>query len=145
MITSRTLKSKSSPAAARAAQRGLTLIEILVVVTILGMIAGLVGIGVAGQLADAKIDAGNIQIKNIADALDLYKVKFNRYPTTAEGLEALTNPPNGKKPIMETIPKDPWAQDFIYVCPGSHNPSKFDIQSKGDDGQADTDDDLKNW
>lgn len=126
-------------------ERGLTLIEILVVVTILGMIAGLVGIGVANSLSDAKVDAGNIQIKNLSDALDLYKIKFNRYPTTAEGLQALSSPPNNKKPIMETVPKDPWGQDFIYVCPGTHNTRKFDIQSKGDDGVADTEDDLKNW
>lgn len=130
---------------ARRRRRGLTLIEILVVVTILGLIAGIVGITVANQLEDAKIDTANVQIKNIGDALELYKIKFNRYPNTAEGLQSLTNPPQGKKPLMENIPKDPWDADYIFVSPGSHNSSKFDLQSKGPDGVADTEDDVKNW
>ena len=131
--------------APRKRQRGLTLIEILVVVTILGLIAGIVGITVANQLEDAKIDTANIQLNNIGDALDLYKIKFNRYPTTAEGLQVLSKPPGGKKPLMETIPKDPWDQDYIFVSPGTHNSAKFDLQSKGPDGVADTEDDVKNW
>ncbi|MEQ8278819.1 MAG: type II secretion system major pseudopilin GspG [Deltaproteobacteria bacterium] len=129
----------------RRGQRGLTLIEILVVVTILGLIAGIVGITVANQLEDAKIDTGNVQMKNISEALELYKIKFNRYPNTAEGLQALVKPPGGKKPLMETVPKDPWDQEYIFVSPGTHNQSKFDLQSKGPDGVAETEDDLKNW
>jgi len=132
-------------AAGRRRRRGLTLIEILVVVTILGLIAGIVGITVANQLEDAKIDTANVQIKNIGDALELYKIKFNRYPTTAEGLQSLTKPPGGKKPLMEQIPKDPWDAEYIFVSPGTHNNSKFDLQSKGPDGVADTEDDVKNW
>ena len=129
----------------RRGRRGLTLIEILVVVTILGLIAGIVGIAVVGQLQDAQVDAASVQIKNVGEALELYKIKFNQYPTTAEGLSALTRPPGGKRPLMETVPKDPWGQDYIYVAPGQHNPAKFDIQSKGPDGIADTEDDIKNW
>lgn len=131
--------------AARRRQRGLTLIEILVVVTILGLIAGIVGITVANQLEDAKIDTASVQIKNLGDALELYKIKFNRYPKTAEGLTMLAKPPGGKKPLMESVPKDPWDGDYIFVSPGTHNPSKFDLQSKGPDGVADTEDDVKNW
>lgn len=126
-------------------RRGLTLIEILVVVTILGMIASIVGIMVAGQLEDAKVDTTKIQMSNVEDALQLYKIKLNRFPSTAEGLQALTKPPEGRKPLLEVVPKDAWSQDFIYVSPGSHNPSKFDLQSKGPDGVADTEDDLTNW
>ncbi|NJK88603.1 MAG: type II secretion system major pseudopilin GspG [Myxococcales bacterium] len=129
----------------RRSQRGLTLIEILVVVTILGLIAGIVGITVAGQLEDAKIDTGKVQIKNISDALELYKVKLNRYPSTAEGLNALTSPPEGRKPFMETIPMDPFGAEYLYISPGTHNPSKFDLSSKGPDGVADTEDDINNW
>ena len=129
----------------RLRRRGLTLIEILVVVTILGMIASIVGIMVAGQLEDAKVDTTKVQLKNVGEALQLYKIKLNRFPTTAEGLQALTRPPEGRKPFMEIVPKDAWSQDFIYVSPGSHNPAKFDLQSKGADGVADTEDDIKNW
>ena len=125
--------------------RGLTLIEILVVVTILGLNASIVGITVANQLEDAKVDTTNVQIRNIGEALELYKIKFNRYPTTAEGLQALTKPPGGKKPLLETVPKDPWDADYIFVCPGQHNTTKFDVQSKGPDGVADSEDDVKNW
>lgn len=145
-MTPKTNTSVSSQRRApRRRQRGLTLIEILVVVTILGLIAGIVGITVANQLEDAKIDTASVQIKNIGDALELYKIKFNRYPKTAEGLQMLVKPPKGKKPLMESVPKDPWDGDYIFVSPGTHNPSKFDLQSKGPDNVADTEDDVKNW
>lgn len=129
----------------RKSRRGLTLIEILVVVTILGLIAGIVGITVAGQLEEAKIDTAKVQIKNISDALELYKVKLNRYPSTAEGLQALVSPPEGRRPFMETIPEDPFGSEYLYISPGTHHPSKFDLYSKGPDGVADTEDDITNW
>jgi len=129
----------------RRSRRGLTLIEILVVVTILGLIAGIVGITVAGQLEEAKVDTAKVQLKNISDALELYKVKLNRYPSTAEGLGNLVSPPEGRNPFMETIPQDPFGNEYIYISPGTHNPSKFDLYSKGPDGVADTDDDITNW
>lgn len=131
--------------APRPQQLGLTLIEILVVVTILGIIAGIVGIQVANQLEESKIDAAKLQIGRLGEAIDLYKVKFHKFPNTAEGLNALTSPPGGKSPIMESIPKDPWDSDYVYVSPGQHNTSKYDLQSKGPDGVADTEDDVKNW
>jgi general secretion pathway protein G len=128
--------------AARRKRRGLTLIEILVVVTILGIIAGMVGIAVANQLEEAKIDTARVQMADIAKALDLYKVKYNKYP---QSLNELVTPPEGKKPIMERIPKDPWDADYVYIFPGQHNPGKFDIQSKGPDGVTDNEDDVTNW
>lgn len=130
--------------APRHGQRGLTLIEILVVVTILGIIAGIIGINVVNALDDAKRDTAKVQLKQVSDALELYKIKFSRYPTTAEGLQALTKPPEGKRPLLDNIPKDPWGNDYIFVSPGQKNPSKFDLQSKGPDGTADTDDDIRN-
>ena len=138
-------KERRTRRAPRAGMSGLTLIEILVVVTILGIIASIVGVAVANQLEEAKIDAAKIQMSEIAKNLDLYKVKFHRYPTTQEGLIALTRPPEGRKPIMESLPKDPWDNDYIYVSPGQHNTAKFDIQSKGPDAVADSEDDITNW
>ncbi len=126
----------------RKGQRGLTLIEILVVVTILGIIASIVGIQVANQLEEAKVDTARIQMADVAKALDLFKVKFNKYP---QSLGELVTPPEGKKPILERVPKDPWDNDYIYINPGQHNPSKFDLQSKGPDEQADSEDDVTNW
>lgn len=125
----------------RRRQRGLTLIEILVVVTILGIIASMVGIAVAGQLEEAKIDTARIQMGDLSKALDLYKVKFNKYP---QSLNELTQPPEGRKPIIENVPQDPWNNDYVYVFPGQANPGKFDLQSKGPDGVTDTEDDVKN-
>lgn len=129
----------------RKSRRGLTLIEILVVVTILGIIAGIVGIAVVGQLQVAREEAAQVQISQISDALELYKVKVKKYPSTSEGLQALTNPPGGRKPFMESIPEDPFGNSYIYVYPGTHNQGKFDLSSKGEDGVADTDDDITNW
>ncbi len=129
----------------RRGQAGLTLIEILVVVTILGLIAGIVGITVANQLDDSRRNTADLQMSRFSEALDLYKIKFNRYPTTTEGLNALVSPPGGRAPIMETVPRDPWDNEYVYVSPGTHNPAKFDLLSKGNDGVADTDDDIKNW
>ena len=129
----------------RPGQEGLTLIEILVVVTILGLIAGIVGITVANQLEDSKISTAELQINRLSEALDLYKIKYNRYPNTTEGLNALISPPGGRKPIMESIPKDPWDNEYVFVSPGTHNQAKYDLMSKGSDGVADTDDDVKNW
>jgi len=120
----------------------LTLIEILVVVTILGIIAGIVGVQVVNQLDQAKIDTTRIQIGDASKALDLYKVKFNKYP---QSLNELVTPPEGKKPIMERVPKDAWDNDFIYIFPGQHNPGKFDLQSKGPDEITDNEDDVTNW
>jgi general secretion pathway protein G len=121
------------------------LIEILVVVAILGMIAGIVGINIANQLAETRVETAQVQIKNISDALELFKVKINKYPSTADGLNALVNPPGGRKALMDKVPLDPFGNDYLYVYPGTHNAGKFDLYSKGPDGVADTEDDITNW
>lgn len=125
--------------------RGLTLLEILVVVTILGLIAGVVGVNVLGALQDTQIDTARAQIKGFSDSLDIYKMKFGKYPTSTEGLNVLKNPPKGRKPLMESIPKDPWNNDYVFLSPGQHNPAKYDIYSKGPDEQGGTEDDITNW
>ena len=124
--------------------RGLTLIEILVVVTILGLIAGIVGVAVVGQLEDAQIDTTKNQILELEKSLDIYKLKTGKYPTSTEGLGVLVSPPK-RQPIMTKVPKDPWSEDYVYLSPGQHNPSKFDLYSKGPDGQGGTEDDITNW
>lgn len=125
--------------------RGLTLIEILVVVTILGLIAGIVGVAVVDQFEEARIDSTATQLKAISDSLDLYKVKIGRYPSSTEGLNSLVSPPDGRRPMMERVPKDGWGNDFVYLNPGQHNPAKFDLYSKGSDQQGGTEDDINNW
>ncbi len=124
---------------------GMTLLEIMVVMVILGLIASLVGVAVLDQLEEAKIKASKTQIHDFGQALDLYKLDFGSYPSTSDGLNILTAPPNNKKPYMRSIPKDPWKRDFVYISPGSHNTDSFDLESYGPDGNDGGNDDIENW
>ncbi len=127
-------------------QKGFTLIEIMVVITILGLLAGVIGVAVVNQLEDSRVQTAQIQLKQIADAVDLYQVKYGKYPATAEGgLELLKTPPNNGKPVMDRIPKDPWDSEYVYICPGMHNQAKYDIESYGPDGVDGGGDDIESW
>jgi general secretion pathway protein G len=125
--------------------RGMTLIEIMVVILILGMIMSLVAVAVVPQFEQAKIDTAKLQIRNFQQALDHYKIRFNKYPTTAEGIDALTHPPNNMQPFLNEVPKDPWGNDYVYVSPGSHAKAGYDIESYGPDGQSGGGDDIQSW
>jgi general secretion pathway protein G len=125
-------------------QRGMTLVEIMVVVVIIGLIAGVVSVQVFGQLEDANIKTAQTQLKSIENALDLYRLSNRGYPSTAEGLGVLAAPKSGA-PVMSEIPKDPWGNDFIYLYPGTQNSGKFDLMSYGPDGVQGGGDDIGNW
>lgn len=122
-------------------QAGMTLIEIMVVVAIIGSIAALVTVNVLNYLDESKVDTTKIQIKNIEGALDQYKRRHGTYPTTEQGLSALvTKPTTGKIPdnyppdgYLKSLPKDGWGNDFIYNSPGSGG-HKIEIISLGGDG-----------
>lgn len=129
----------------RAAQRGMTLVEIMVVVVIISLVAGVVGVAVLNRLNDAQKKVAFTQLKNIGDALDLYKLSMRTYPSTAEGLNALVSPKNGEKPFLPQVPKDPWGQDFVYIYPGTHNQGGFDLMSYGPDSVQGGGDDITNW
>jgi general secretion pathway protein G len=122
------------------AQAGVTLIEMLVVVTIIGLFVALVGPGLWKKADAAKITATRAQISNFMTALGTYKLDTGTFPTTEQGLLALRVKPadanqwNG--PYMpQDIPKDPWGHDYIYKYPGEHG-DEPDIASYGQDGQA---------
>jgi general secretion pathway protein G len=118
------------PRIARAAARGMTLIEILVVITILGLIAAAVAVNVVGQLGEAKVKQAKTDLHTLENCLDLFKIDKGRYPTTEEGLQAVVAA--GKcKPRL----KDPWGRDYVYLSPGQLHPESFDIKSYGADGQ----------
>lgn len=124
---------------ARARSRGMTLIEILVVLVLIGVVLGIVGGNFLGRGEKAKADAAKIEIGQIAQALDLYKLETGRYPSTQEGLQALISAPpgvgnwNGPYWKKQTLPKDPWGNEYRYAAPGQSAP--YDIVSLGADGK----------
>ena len=132
--------------------RGMTLIEILVVLVLIGIVMGIVGGNYLqrGELAKAK--AAKIEIGQIGQTLDLFKLEVGRYPTSQEGLQALIAQPaglnnwNGPYWKKSTVPKDPWGNDYVYVVPGQHGP--YDIVSYGADGKEGgdgADKDITSW
>lgn len=90
--------------------RGMTLIEIMVVITILGLIAAAVGIAVVPQLQQARIDRAKLDIQNIQGGMKLYYTRNGKYPDTATGLNALV-----QARMLEELPKDPWGNDYVYL------------------------------
>ena len=123
----------------RDGERGFTLVEILVVITIIGLIMGLVGPRVLSYLGESKAKAAKIQIESFGSALDLYYLDNGRYPTTSEGLAALVQRSgtsrtwNGPYLKGSVVPTDPWGQPYLYRSPGEHGP--YDVVSYGSDGQ----------
>jgi general secretion pathway protein G len=119
--------------------RGMTLIEILVVLVLIGIVLGIVGGNFIGRGEKAKADAAKVEIGQIAQSLDLYKLEVGRYPTTQEGLQALISAPsgvanwNGPYWKKSALPKDPWANEYRYVSPAQGAP--FEIVSLGADGK----------
>lgn len=107
-------------------------------VTILGAIASIIGINVINQHISAQVETAKIQIKVFDDALDLYRLKYFQYPSTAEGLTALTNPPRGGPALLREVPRDPWGNEYIYTHPSRD----YELVSKGPDGVAQTEDDI---
>lgn len=129
----------------RAAQRGMTLVEIMVVVVIISLVTGVVGVAVLDRLEKARRDVAGTQIKGISEGLELYKLSFRHYPTTAEGLNVLTAPKGNERPFLPNIPQDPWGNAYVYVYPGTHNQGGFDLMSYGPDGVQGGNDDIGNW
>ncbi|MEO1332285.1 MAG: type II secretion system major pseudopilin GspG [Myxococcota bacterium] len=129
----------------RAAERGMTLVEIMVVVVIIALVGGIVGVSVFGVFGSAQTSTAWSQMQNIQDSLDLYKLQNRRYPSTGEGLQALTQAKTGREPVMKSIPKDPWGQDYVYIYPGQQNTGGVDLVSYGPDGVAGNGDDICGW
>ncbi len=131
---------------------GFTLVELLVVLVILGLLAGLVGPNVMRWLGDSKTKTARLQIEELSQALDLYHLEVGRYPTTDEGLQALIKRPanatrwNGPYLRKSTIPQDPWGQSYQYRFPGQHG--AFDLYSLGADNREGGDgenQDIVSW
>jgi general secretion pathway protein G len=131
-----TLRARASRVGREA---GFTLVEILVVITIIGLIMGLVGPRVLNYLGESKAKAAAIQIQSFGSALDLFYLDNGRYPSTAEGLAALVQRPGGavgwNGPYLKnnTVPTDPWGRPYKYRSPGEHG--AYEIVSLGAQGQ----------
>lgn len=124
-------------------ERGFTLIELMVVIVILGILAGLIIPRIMGRPDEARRAKARIQMEAIETSLKLYKLDNGNYPTTEQGLQALVEAPTiGTLPKnwrqggyleRNKVPKDPWDNDYVYLCPGVHG--EFDLSSYGADGQ----------
>jgi general secretion pathway protein G len=136
--------------------RGFTLIEIMVVIVILSLLAILVAPKIIGRTDDAKITDAKVQIRNLESGLKLYKLDNGNFPTTEQGIQALlTKPSVGLIPKnyrdggyleTNTVPKDPWGNDFVYLSPGEHG--DYDLYSYGADGVKGgdgKDSDIESW
>jgi general secretion pathway protein G len=121
-------------------ERGMTLIEILVVLVLIGIVLGIVGGNFIGRGEKAKGDAAKIEIGQISQALDLFKLETGRYPTSQEGLQALIQAPtginnwNGPYWKRAAVPKDPWGNEYKYTSPAASG-SAYEISSWGADGK----------
>lgn len=134
-------------------QRGFTFIEIMVVVIILGVLAAMVLPKFMGRTEESRVNAARTQIDIFSTALDAYELDSGRYPSTEQGLLALSAKPSTppvpsqwKGPYLQKAPpKDPWGNDYRYASPGQHNPRSYDLSSLGPDGREGGGDDITNW
>jgi len=135
----------------RTTRKGLTLIEVLIVLTILLIIASLAVTNLIAVQRRAYINAARTQIKAFKQPLHAYYLDFNEYPPS---LDALITPPadladptkwNGPYLDAQAVPLDPWGREYQYLYPGQYNTDKPDIWSMGPDGVDGTEDDITNW
>jgi len=128
--------------ATRRPSRGFTLLELLVVIIVLGLLAGLVAPQIFGRVGEAKVTTARTQMSLVGTALDSYRLDNGAYPTTEQGLQALREKPtrepiatNWRGPYLrKEVPLDPWGRAYVYRAPGSRNPNGYDLSTLGRDG-----------
>ena len=136
---------------ATSAERGFTLIELMIVTVILGVLATIVMPKMLSRPEQARRVKARVDIRNIQSALAMFKTDTGRFPTTSEGLQALVTNPGvpgyNNDCYLDKIPLDPWGNGYLYLCPGVHG-RDYDLESHGRDGEdggiAD-DADIESW
>jgi general secretion pathway protein G len=128
-----TMQRRSNP------QRGFTLLELLVVLVVLGLLAGIVAPKYFSQLGRSEVKVARAQIEGLSKALDLYRLEVGHYPNSEQGLQALVVAPSGEARwtgpyLQKAVPQDPWGHAYIYRQPGE-NGGEYDLLSMGKDGQ----------
>ena len=132
-------------------RRGFTLLELLVVMVIIGLLAGYVGPKFFGQIGKSEVKAARAQIDALTKSLDQYRLDVGHYPSTEQGLAVLNNKPADEPKwagpyLAKALPKDPWGNDYQYRSPGEHG--EYDLLSFGRDGRPGgegEDADLTSW
>jgi general secretion pathway protein G len=138
-VTQPCLQHLNSEQSVKALQKGFTLIELMVVLVIIGVLAALIVPNVLDRADDARVSAARTDVNNLMQALKLYKLDNQRYPTPEQGLNALVvKPSNGPvpmnwKPYLDKLPNDPWGNPYQYLNPGVKG--AVDVLSLGADGQ----------
>jgi general secretion pathway protein G len=130
----------------RASERGMTLIEIMVVLVILGLIAAAVGVNVVKRQEEANLRKAKTDVQNIASqGVDAFRVMRGRYPSTEEGLGVLVKEGFLRANNDKGSLTDPWNNEYVYLYPGQKNADSYDVKSWGPDGNPGTQDDIVNY
>lgn len=128
-------------------EKAFTLVELLLVVTIIGILAGAVLVNFSGKTDEAKKTRAKMDIQSLGTALSAYEITVGTYPTSDQGLRALSEDPGvegWKRQLSKKNFNDPWGNEYRYAFPGTHD-NDYDLYSIGPDGQEGTDDDIGNW
>ncbi|MDD5297046.1 MAG: type II secretion system major pseudopilin GspG [Rhodocyclaceae bacterium] len=144
-------KQRACPPGGMPSQSGFTLLELLVVMVIIGLLAGYVAPRFFAQVGKSEVKVAKAQIDGLEKALDQYRLDVGKYPTTEQGLAALNEKPAGEAKwagpyLKKAVPPDPWGRPYVYKQPGEHG--EYDLLSYGKDGQpggSGEDADITSW
>ena len=140
------IQNRNPKSQIRNSRRAFTLVEMLLVITIIGILAALVVPKMMGRSEQARQAAARADISSIKTALDAFEVDNGYYPKSI--MDLIQSPQDVKNwhgPYLDKVPQDPWGNNYIYACPGRHNATSYDLSSSGPDGKEGTDDDIGNW